>query len=101
MVFRFQPDSYLRLALLTLRLDVIDAVGRSDRALERRCNETANQLRVRADINSGDGDGCDITARILPNIQTAETSELRKKYRQYGFGSGNKDHKADHHRQHR
>ena len=80
-IIQFQPDGDLRLALLTLRLDVIDAIRRSDRALERRCDKAANQFRVCADVNRGDGNRRDIATRILPNIQTAETGELREKDR--------------------
>src|SRR5262249_33965935 len=51
------------------RLHVIDAVRARDHALERRRDEPANEIGVRADIRGRDGDDGDVAPRVLPHAQ--------------------------------
>ena len=48
---QLQPDVDGRQALDALRLDVVDAVGGGDRALERRGDEAAHQVGAGADVD--------------------------------------------------
>ena len=52
-----QADVDRRQALDALRLDVVDAVGGGDRALERRGDEAAHQIGAGADVDGAHGDG--------------------------------------------
>ena len=54
------------------RLHVVDAVGAGDHALERRRDEAAHQVGVRADVGRRDADDRDVAARVLPDAQRAD-----------------------------
>ena len=54
------------------RLHVVDAVGAGDHALERRGDEAAHQVGVRADVDRRDPDDGDVAARILPDAERAD-----------------------------
>ena len=53
------------------RVHVVDAVGARDDALERRRDEPAHQVGVRADIDRRHPDDRDVAARILANTERA------------------------------
>ena len=54
------------------RLHVVDAVGAGDDALERRRDEPAHEIGVRADVGGRDAHDRDVAARILPDAQRAD-----------------------------
>ena len=60
------------IALRARRLHVVDAVGAGDHALERRRDEAAHEVGVRADVHGRDPDDRDVAARILPDAQRAD-----------------------------
>ena len=72
-------------SLGALRLDVIDAVGGRDGALQRGGDESAHQIGVGADIDGGDGDHRVLAAGILADIERADRLQ-----------PGNDDHEVDH-----
>ena len=59
------------------RLDVVDAVGARDDALERRGDEAAHEVGVRADVDGRHRDDGDVAARILPHAQRADRLQPR------------------------
>ena len=59
------------------RFHVVDAVGAGDDALERRRDEAAHEVRVRADVGGRDADDRDVAARILPDAQRADRLQPR------------------------
>ena len=71
-------------ALRARRLHVVDAVGAGDHALERRGDEAADEIGVRADVGGRDGHDRDVAAGILPHAQRAD-----------GLQARNQDHEAD------
>ena len=71
-VVELQPGGDGREVLLALRLDVVDAVGGGDDALERRRDEAAHEVGVRAHVDGGDGDGGVLAARVLADVQRAD-----------------------------
>ena len=54
------------------RLHVVDAVGAGDDALERRRDEPAHEVRVRADVDRRDPHDRDVAARVLPDAERAD-----------------------------
>ena len=79
-----------REALLALGLQVIDAIGRRDRALQWRSDETAHQVCAGSDVNRPHGNRGVFAAGILPNVQRLDRLK-----------AGDHDDKTDHHRQYR
>ena len=77
-------------ALRAGRLHVVDAVGAGDHALDRRGNESADQVGVRADVYGRDLHHGDVAARILPHAQRANRLQ-----------AGDQDHQVDDDRQNR
>src|SRR5207245_7454965 len=75
-------------ALMALRLDVVDAVGGRDHALERRGDKTPHQLRVGAHVGGGHRDGGIFAAWILPHVERADRLHA-------GDGDGEADHDRD------
>jgi hypothetical protein len=81
LVVQLQTGIDHRKALQAPRLDVVDAVGRSDGLLERCGNETAHQLGTRADVHGGDVDRRIFAARVLtdrermPGLQARDDDE--------------------------
>ena len=59
------------------RLHVIDAVGARDDALERRRDEAAHQVCVRADVRRRHAHDRDVAARVLPDAQRADRLQPR------------------------
>ena len=59
-------------ALAARRFHVVDAVGAGDDAFERRGDEAAHEVGVRADVDRRDPDDRDVAARILPDAQRAD-----------------------------
>src|SRR5207253_11284579 len=57
---------------------------------ERRRNKSADQFRIRSDVDSCHGDGGDVAARILANVD-----------RLHRLQTGDENDEADHHCQHR
>src|SRR5262249_61370641 len=51
------------------RLEVVDAVGARDDALERRRDEPADEIGVRADVRRRHLHDRDVAARVLPHAQ--------------------------------
>ena len=76
-------------ALRARRLHVVDAVGAGDDTLERRRDEAAHQVGVRAHVDRGDANDRDVAARILPHAQRADRLQPR-----------DQDHEIDHDREH-
>ncbi len=72
------------------RLHVIDAVGAGDHPLERRRDEAADEVGIRADVRRRDADDRDIAARVLADAQGADRLE-----------AGDQNHQADDDREHR
>ena len=52
-----EPDVDRREPWAALRLDVVDAVGGGDGALERRRDEAAHEVGAGADVDGAHGDG--------------------------------------------
>ena len=73
-----------------LRLDVINSIRGGDRSFQWRRDKSAHQFGIGPDVNRIHGDRGDVAARILPNVEGLHRLQ-----------SGNQDHEADHHRQHR
>ena len=59
------------------RLHVVDAVGAGDDALERRRDEPAHEVGVRAHVDRGHTDHRDVAAWILPDAQRADRLQAR------------------------
>ena len=59
------------------RLHVVDAVGARDDALERRRDETAHEVCIRADIRRRHANDGNIAPRILPDAQRADRLQPR------------------------
>ncbi len=64
-------------ALRARRLHVVDAVGAGDHALERRRDEAAHEVGVRADVDRRHADDGDVAARVLPDAQRADRLQPR------------------------
>ena len=77
-------------ALRAGRLHVVDAVGAGDDPLERRRDESAHEIGVRADVDRRHLDDGDVAARILPDAQRADRLQ-----------AGDQDDQVDDDRQHR
>ena len=77
-------------ALRARRLHVVDAVGAGDHALERRRDEAAHEIGVRADVGGRHLDDRDVAARVLPHAQRADRLQ-----------PGDQDHQVDDDRQDR
>ena len=71
------------------RLHVIDAVGAGDNPLDRRRDETANQISARAHIYRRDLHDRNVAARILTHTQRTD-----------GLQTGDQDHQIYNDRQH-
>ena len=71
-------------ALRARRLDVVDAVGAGDHALERRRDEAAHEVGVGADVGGRDRDHRDVAARVLAHAQRADRLQ-----------PGDQDHQVD------
>src|SRR5439155_21212539 len=56
-------------------LDVVDAVGAGDDALERRRDKAANQVGIGAHVSGGYLDDRDVAARVLPHGERADGLE--------------------------
>ena len=89
-VIQLEPGGDGGQAQRAARLQVFNAVGGGDGALERRGDEAAHQLGAGADIDGGDGDGGVFTARILADVERAD-----------GLETGDQNHQVHHQRQHR
>ncbi len=87
-VVQFQVDGDRADALGAGRFDEIDPVGAGNDALERRRDEAAHEVGVRADVGRRHGDVGKVAARVLPDAQ--RTDRLQ---------TGDEDHQADDHRQ--
>ena len=68
-VVEFEVRRNRRGALRTLRLQVIDAIGGRDRALERGGDKPAHQLCARAHVNRLHAYRSDVAPRILPDVE--------------------------------
>ena len=71
-------------ALGARRLEVVDAVGARDDALERRRDEAAHEVGARPDVGGRHADDRDVAARVLPHAQRARGPE-----------PGDQDHQVD------
>ena len=71
-VVELQVDRDRRDALGARGLDVVDAVGAGDHALERRRDEAADEVGVGADVGRRDLDDRDVAARVLADRQRAD-----------------------------
>ena len=64
-------------SLRARRFHVVDAVGAGDHALERRRDETAHEIRIRAHIHRRDANDRDVAARILPDAERTDRLQSR------------------------
>src|SRR5262249_5909113 len=71
-VVESQMDSNRAEALRARRFHVVDAVRAGDYALERRRDEPAYEIRVRADVERRDLHHRNVGARILPDAQRTD-----------------------------
>ena len=71
-VVQLEVDGDRAQRLRARRLDVVDAVGARDHALERRGDEAAHQVGVGADVERRHLDDGDVAARILAHVQRAD-----------------------------
>ncbi len=84
-----QAHADRRQPLDALRLDVVDAVGRGDRALERRSDEPAYELRVGPDVHRAHAHRGALELGVLPHVERAD-----------GLKPGDDDDEVDDDRQH-
>src|SRR5262249_25087136 len=77
-------------ALGARRLQVVDAVGARNHALERYVDEATHEVRARAHVHRGHGDDGDIAARILAHAERADRLD-----------AGNQDDQIDDHGENR
>ncbi len=71
-VVQLQVNDNRAQALGAGRLHVVDAVGAGDHALQRRGDESAHQVGIRADVHRGDLNEGNVAAGILPDAQRAD-----------------------------
>ena len=64
--------------LAARRFHVVDAIGAGDDPLERCGDETADEIRIRARVNRRHAHHRDVTARVLPDTQRAESIADRR-----------------------
>ena len=83
-VVQLQMDGDRRDALRAGRLDVVDAVSAGDDPLERRRNEAADEVGVRAHVDGRHLDDRDVAARELPHGERPD-----------GLQSGDQDDEVD------
>ena len=69
-------------------MDVIDAVGGRNGALQGGRDEPAHEFGIRADVDGRDGDDRVLAAGILTNVERTERLQ-----------ASDDDHEADHHRE--
>ena len=79
-----QADVDGREPLDALRLDVVDAVGGGDRALERRRDEAAHQIGAGADVGGAHRDGRALELGVLAHVERADRLQ-----------AGDDDHQVD------
>ena len=59
------------------RLHIVDAIRAGDHALERRRDESANEVGIRTHVHRADLDDRNVAARILPDAERANRLEPR------------------------
>ena len=72
-----QVDGDRAETLAARRFHVVDAIGAGDDPLERRGDETADEIRIRAGVHRRHAHHGNVTARVLPDTQRADRLQAR------------------------